>query len=152
MASSDVQTRRNFLKVGAGAVGLAALAVAPSVAHASARVPQSGGGLPTGAWDLRTNDFHGSLNIASYDEAGNIVAGLSIAGGNASDVVGFFDEVGQKVVFNFSPAVNDPRKSQVYTGYLIREGEKVTLVGSFETFATGAAAHYIYGWYAVFQG
>jgi len=149
--SSHTQTRRNFLKASAGAAGLAALAIAPSAAHASAKIPQSGGGLPTGTWNLHANDFHGTLNISSYDDAGNITAGLSITGGDAGDVVGFFDAVGQKVVFNFSPHPNDPRSSQVYTGYLIREGNNVTLAGSFEMFATGSAAHYIYGWYAVFQ-
>ena len=152
MTTSETQARRNVLKMGAGAVGLATLAVAPSVAHASAQVPQSGGGLPIGSWDLHANGYRGTLQLSSYDEGGNLTATLTIHGEPTSEVVGFYNATEQTVFFNRIPNRANPRSYQIYTGYLFGEASRIVLAGSFETFAAGSAARYTYGWYAVFQG
>ncbi|GAC1366937.1 MAG: hypothetical protein NVSMB44_31790 [Ktedonobacteraceae bacterium] len=164
---AEKQARRNFLKVGVGAVGLSALTLAPSATsvaqaahathathttHAATKARHSGGGLPTGIWDIDANGYHGTLQIYSYDTAGNLDATLLFNGEPVSEVVGFYDDVSQKVFFDRVIDRDNPTSYQIYTGYLIQELSGITLTGFFETFAPGSAARYTYGWYATFRG
>jgi hypothetical protein len=109
--------------------------------------------LPLGTWEVNASGDRGPLQIVSVSRQGELRGTLY---GKA--IVGFWDELAQKVIFVrlLNPA--DPSTVQLFTGYLFRNPGGLrgvgtatyTLAGSFEALAgTGAtASRPVYGWYA----
>jgi hypothetical protein len=109
--------------------------------------------LPLGTWEVNVSGDRGPLQLVSVSQQGELQGTLF-----GSEIVGFWDDPGQKIMFVrlANPAV--PSTAQLYTGYLFRTPGGLrgvgtatyTLAGSFEALAgTGAtASRAVYGWYA----
>jgi len=88
--------------------------------------------LPTGHWTLMNDGIRGDLWIQSVDISGNLAGTWSLLGGDSYTILGYWDEVAQKLLF-FA-------HNSVYTGFLFQDGSRMpgltgsivfTLVGYF---------------------
>lgn len=111
--------------------------------------------LKNGAtWTLNGNGHIGKL-IVSYTTQGSVTG--SIYNPN-EQIIGFWDNNSQKIIFMRISNPSDPSSFQVYTGYLFKDVRQFdgsqkcyqTLTGSFLTpaGAGGSATKNEYGWYA----
>ena len=109
---------------------------------------------PIGTWDININGFWGLLSIQAIDPQGNL-GRSSVVSDHSDPIIGFWDEVSQKITFMRLINQNDSSTFQIFTGYLIvtQADGSLALAGSFEAFqGTGATAQrVIYGWYATPQ-
>ncbi|MBP7071305.1 MAG: hypothetical protein KBA97_09545 [Methanothrix sp.] len=110
-------------------------------------------GLEIGSWTVSANGYIGSLEIKSIDGKGVLNGSLNMKNEPVHPIVGFWDDVSQKITFMRVFDKNDPSKYQIFTGYRFVDGvtNYPTLAGSFEGFqGTGATAQRtLYGWYSL---
>jgi hypothetical protein len=114
------------------------------------RAPAS---LPLGTWEVNASGDRGPLQLVSVSQQGELRGTLF-----GTEIVGFWDERAQKVMFVRLVEPADSSTVQLFTGYLFRTHGGLrgvgtmtyTLAGSFEALAgMGAtAARAVYGWYA----
>src|SRR5919109_123432 len=109
--------------------------------------------LPLGTWEVNASGDRGPLQLVSVSHQGELRGTLF-----GTEIVGFWDDLSQKIIFVrfMNPAL--PSTAQLFTGYLFRNpgglrgvGDVTyTLAGSFTALpGTGAtAARAVYGWYA----
>jgi hypothetical protein len=109
--------------------------------------------LPLGTWEVNASGDRGQLQLVSVSHQGELRGTLF-----GTEIVGFWDDLSQKIIFVrfMNPAL--PSTAQLFTGYLFRNpgglrgvGDVTyTLAGSFTALpGTGAtAARAVYGWYA----
>jgi very-short-patch-repair endonuclease len=97
-----------------------------------------------------------SLETSELNDKGLILmnsGSLNMKNEPVHPIVGFWDDVSQKITFMRVFDKNDPSKYQIFTGYRFVDGATnyPTLAGSFEGFqGTGATAQRtLYGWYSV---
>jgi hypothetical protein len=119
------------------------------------RGPGRGGAasLPRGTWEVNASGDRGQLQLVSVSHQGELRGTLF-----GTEIVGFWDDPAQKIIFVrfMNPAL--PSTAQFFTGYLFRNpgglrgiGDATyTLAGSFTALpGSGAtAARAVYGWYA----
>jgi hypothetical protein len=114
--------------------------------------------LREGHWRIKANGFQGDLNIASVDNQGRLSGTLTMQNEPTDQIVGFWDERSEKIIFMRILNPSDPSAGQIYTGHLFcipigcsSTGQNtLTLAGSFEALATGggSAERSVFGWYA----
>jgi hypothetical protein len=101
-----------------------------------------------GTWRINGNGYDGVLSVQQVDNRGQLINATVY--GNA--IIGFWDDVSQKLSFIRMTDPRNPKTSQVYTGYMMEHQGNggLALAGSFEAFqGTGASAQrVVYGWYA----
>jgi hypothetical protein len=109
--------------------------------------------LPLGTWEVNASGDRGQLQLVSVSHQGELRGTLF-----GTEIVGFWDDPAQKIIFVrfVNPAA--PATAQLFTGYLFRTpgglrgiGDATyTLAGSYTALpGTGAtASRPVYGWYA----
>jgi hypothetical protein len=110
--------------------------------------------LRIGKWKINANGSEGELHITAIDAEGNLTG--TVFGNN--QILGFWDDVSQRITFmRIAPPLN-LLTVQIFTGYLFQnpvaptagQNVKFTLTGFFNTFkGTGRKAQRVlYGWFA----
>lgn len=134
-----------------GIIMLALLSLMTAGPAQTAKAAGLGIRLMGGIWRINANGFEGALNIASVDAQGNLQGTIF-----GQQILGFWDEIPQKITFMRVATPGQPATYQVYIGYLIVNTisptrHKYALTGYFETFngaAGGTATRSVFGWFA----
>ncbi|MBV9700155.1 MAG: hypothetical protein JO078_08525 [Candidatus Eremiobacteraeota bacterium] len=111
--------------------------------------------LPTGQWKINANGAIGTLSISSVDTAGNVQGTLMFPGIASTPILGFWDEISARLMFEFSTTTT---AGYAYTGYLSNDqyrmpgligGTIYTLTGFYEVYGGIANSdRFVFGWYA----
>ena len=114
---------------------------------------QAASSLPLGTWEVNAAGDRGPLQLVSVSQQGELRGTLF-----GTEIVGVWDDLGQKIIFVRSANPALPSTVQFFTGYLFRNpgglrgvgNVTYTLAGSFTALpGMGAtAARVVYGWYA----
>jgi hypothetical protein len=109
--------------------------------------------LPFGTWEVNAGGDRGRLQLVSVSRQGELRGTLF-----GTEIVGFWDERAQKIMFVRLANQAAPSTAQLYTGYLFRNPGGLrgvgtatyTLAGSFTAVAGPgiSASRAVYGWYA----